>query len=312
MKTLQILVLGFFCALLMFFGVKTLFRADNAPLLRPDHETGESLSTTVDSDVDPIKTPALPDSATSEPTPPIPQTNKSDLLPLTISTLDGLSDKSIAWGFGKSVNEQNQSTACLALQEKYKDLGSVFIMDTNKVYLSFDLGYEAGFTGAILDTLKANDVKAIFFLTGSYAKKQEELVKRILAEGHTIGNHSATHADMTTLDDAAAKEEIMGMHRIMEEKYSYSPYLFRFPAGAFSEKSLAIAAQNGYHSVFWSFGYSDWDNAAQPEPTAALEKTTKALHKGGVYLLHPMETNSKILDELIKTARQQGFEFGVL
>ncbi|MEG0020016.1 MAG: polysaccharide deacetylase family protein, partial [Oscillospiraceae bacterium] len=237
---------------------------------------------------------------------------KTGLPAINPPALDTLATNSIPWGFGKSVNEQNQSTACLALQEKYKDLGSVFIMDTDKVYLSFDLGYEAGFTAAILDTLKANDVKAIFFLTGSYAKKQEELVKRILAEGHTIGNHSATHADMTTLDDAAAKEEIMGMHRIMEEKYSYSPYLFRFPAGAFSEKSLAIAAQNGYHSVFWSFGYSDWDNAAQPEPTAALEKTTKALHKGGVYLLHPMETNSKILDELIKTARQQGFEFGVL
>ncbi|MEG1896062.1 MAG: polysaccharide deacetylase family protein, partial [Oscillospiraceae bacterium] len=303
---LQIFVLGLFCALLMFFGVKTLFSAKPLPLDSQSQVASTSAACVPDSTSPATQSDPQPDTS------PAADSAKTGLPAINLPALEALSTDSIAWGFGKSVNEQNQSTACLALQEKYKDLGSVFIMDTDKVYLSFDLGYEAGFTPAILDTLKANDVKAIFFLTGSYAKNQEELVKRILAEGHTIGNHSATHADMTTLDDAAAKEEIMGMHRIMEEKYSYSPYLFRFPAGAFSEKSLAIAAQNGYHSVFWSFGYSDWDNAAQPEPTAALEKTTKALHKGGVYLLHPMETNSKILDELIKTARQQGFEFGVL
>ncbi|MEG1862706.1 MAG: hypothetical protein RR198_03775 [Oscillospiraceae bacterium] len=102
------------------------------------------------------------------------------------------------------------------------------------------------------------------------------------------------------------------MNATLKEKYDYTAYLFRFPAGAFSEESLAIASNCGFHSVFWSFAYKDWDNSSQPANKTALERLTGSLHKGGVYLLHPMKTNSEVLSDFIKAAREKGFQFGVL
>lgn len=239
------------------------------------------------------------------------ETVKTVLGDVTIDDISSLSAESIVWGPGVSFNDDNQPTACVTLQEKYGELGAVFVNDDDKIYLTFDLGYESGFTNDILDVLKANNVKATFFVTGSYAEKQDEIVQRIIDEGHTVGNHSWSHPDMTTLDDDDAALEITKVHDIVKEKYGYETYLFRFPAGTFSEKTLAIAAQNGHHSVFWSFAYNDWDNANQPDVTEALKKTTDRLHPGAVYLLHPMETNSKILGDLIANAKAAGYEIGV-
>jgi len=239
------------------------------------------------------------------------ETVKTVLGDVTIGDIGSLSSSSVVWGPGVSFNDQNQPTACVTLQEKYGDLGAVFVNDDNKIYLTFDLGYESGFTNDILDVLKANNVKATFFVTGSYAEKQGEIVQRIIDEGHTVGNHSWSHPDMTTLNDADAALEITKVHDIVKEKYGYETYLFRFPAGTFSEKTLAIAAQNGHHSVFWSFAYNDWDNANQPDMTEALKKTTDRLHPGAVYLLHPMGTNSRILEDLIANAKAAGYEIGV-
>ncbi|MBQ7006429.1 MAG: polysaccharide deacetylase family protein [Oscillospiraceae bacterium] len=239
------------------------------------------------------------------------ETVKTVLGDVTIGDIGSLSSSSVVWGPGVSFNDNNQPTACVTLQEKYGDLGAVFVNDDDKIYLTFDLGYESGFTNDILDVLKANNVKATFFVTGSYAEKQGEIVQRIIDEGHTVGNHSWSHPDMTTLNDTDAALEITKVHDIVKEKYGYETYLFRFPAGTFSEKTLAIAAQNGHHSVFWSFAYNDWDNANQPDVTEALKKTTDRLHPGAVYLLHPMETNSKILGDLIANAKAAGYEIGV-
>ncbi len=226
-----------------------------------------------------------------------------------ISALNG---DAVTWGPGVSFNDDNQPTACVSLQEKYGNLGAVFLHSDDRIYLTFDLGYESGYTNDILDTLKENNVKATFFVTGSYARSQEEIVKRIIAEGHTVGNHSDTHPDMPGLSAEDAAKEITAVHDIVKEKYGYETYLFRFPAGTFSEKTLAIAAENGHHSVFWSFAYNDWDNANQPDAAEALQKTSDRLHPGAVYLLHPMETNSRILSDLIKAAKEKGYEIGIM
>ncbi len=232
-------------------------------------------------------------------------------LPVIDIPSDNLSCEKITWGPGSNFNENNQPSACVSLQEKYGNLGAVFLNNDKKIYLTFDLGYESGFTNDILDALKENNVKATFFLTGSYASKQDEIVQRILNEGHTIGNHSFSHLDMTSISDADCKDEIMKVHNIIKDKFGYECHLFRFPTGAFSEKTLAIAADCGYHSIFWSFAYNDWDNANQPDVETALTRLKDRLHSGAIYLLHPMETNSKILSDFIKTAQNDGYEIGV-
>ncbi|MBQ5782865.1 MAG: polysaccharide deacetylase family protein [Oscillospiraceae bacterium] len=237
-------------------------------------------------------------------------TVKTPLGELTVKSTQGLDTNPVTWGPGVQFNDKNQPTACVSLQEKYGDLGAVFL-NSDKIYLTFDLGYESGHTAKILDTLKANNVKATFFVTGSYAKNQPELMQRIVDEGHTVGNHSWSHPDMTTISDDEAAAEITQVYDIVKQNYGYETYLFRFPAGVFSEKTLAIAAQNGHHSVFWSFAYNDWDNANQPDVTEALEKVTARLHPGAVYLLHPMETNSTILNDFIANAKNAGYEIGV-
>ena len=231
---------------------------------------------------------------------------------INLADKSGFSSEAVTWGPGVNFNNDNQPTACVSLQEKYGDKGAVFLHDDSRIYLTFDLGYESGFTNDILDALKENNVKATFFLTGSYARNQEEIVKRIISEGHTVGNHSNTHPDMTTVTTEEAAEEITAVADVIKEKYGYESYLFRFPAGTFSEKTLAIAAENGHHSVFWSFAYNDWDNANQPDRTEALQKLTDRLHPGAVYLLHPMETNSLILGDFIKAATDAGYEIGIM
>ena len=223
-----------------------------------------------------------------------------------------LSGEAVTWGPGVSFNDENQPSACVSLQEKYGELGAVFLHDDGRVYLTFDLGYESGYTNDILDVLKDKNVKATFFVTGSYARNQEEIIKRIISEGHTVGNHSDTHPDMTTVSAEDAAKEITAVHDIVKEKYGYETYLFRFPTGIFSEKTLAIAAENGHHSVFWSFAYNDWDNANQPDVTEALQKTTDRLHPGAVYLFHPMQTNSLILADFIDAAENAGYEIGAM
>lgn len=240
------------------------------------------------------------------------QTDSKTALPdVNIPSAD-LSNESIPWGPGTSYNDKNQPTACVSLQEKYGSLGGIFLNSDDKIYLTFDLGYESGYTESILDTLKECNAKAVFFLTGSYAKNNKEIVQRIIDEGHTVGNHSLTHPDMTTVSKEEAVNEIMQVHQIILENYDYSSYLFRFPSGAFSESTLATAYENGYYSVFWSFAYNDWDNANQPDKQEALQKTVERLHPGAVYLLHPMETNSLILKDLIQTARSKGYEIGIM
>lgn len=288
-------------------------------IFRVSDKNGTVSSDTVQTeDITTSQTPDITDNETSDSesseitdTETVQETVKTVLGNITLGDLSALDAAAVTWGPGVSFNDKNQPTACVSLMEKYADLGAVFLNSDDKVYLTFDLGYESGYTADILDVLKEHNVKATFFVTGSYARNQKELMQRIVDEGHTVGNHSNTHPDMTTLSDSEAADEIMQVHNTIKENYGYESYLFRFPSGTFSEKTLAIAAENGYHSVFWSFAYNDWDNANQPDETEALKKVCDRLHPGAVYLLHPMETNCKILGDFIEYIRTSGYEIGV-
>jgi peptidoglycan-N-acetylmuramic acid deacetylase len=221
-----------------------------------------------------------------------------------------LSSKKIGWGVG-TVKEDERPYSAVSFNEKYKDLGGRFIGEDNKkVYLTFDEGYENGYTAAILDTLKAKKVSAVFFVTYDYASKNPDLVCRIINEGHVLGNHSWSHPSVPTCTDDGAKNEIMRLHNYVLEKFNYKMTLFRFPMGEFSEKTLAVAKNCGYHSVFWSFAYVDWKTDNQPEKQIALKRTTEGAHNGAIYLLHAVsKTNTEILGDFIDNVRNKGYTF---
>lgn len=179
-----------------------------------------------------------------------------------------------------------------------------------KVTVTFDAGFDNGWHTPILDTLKEKNVSAAFFLDGNFLKQNEPLVRRMAAEGHTIGNHTLNHADMTKLTDLATyQKQIDGWNEILEG-YGLTPSgYFRFPCGRFSERTLDYNQRLGLTSVFWTFAYYDWVEKDQPDPEKALEKIMSRMHNGCVLLLHSTsETNAKILGTLIDRLRAEGYE----
>lgn len=225
--------------------------------------------------------------------------------------LSGLSHDKVGYGQGVQVDDQNRTTGALDFNAKYGELNAKAINEDGKIYLTFDQGYENGYTEKILDVLKEKDVKATFFLLQDYAEKNPELVQRMIDEGHIVGNHSVHHYSMPTLGQAECESEIMDFHRYMKENYDYNMTVFRPPMGEFSEFSLGVTANCGYETELWSFAYADWDVDNQPDEGEALQKLVKAAHPGAIYLLHSVsKTNTDILADFIDGVREQGFEFG--
>lgn len=227
--------------------------------------------------------------------------------------ISSLSNQSIDWSFGGSTDGSGRSNVVVQAQEKYKNYNVDFIKENDKkIYLTFDEGYENGYTSQILDILKAKNIKATFFVTMGYVKSQPELVQRMINEGHVIGNHSTTHPKkgMPSLSLTQQKADIEELHNYVKDKFGYEMFLFRYPAGIYSEQSLALTSSLGYKSVFWSFAYADWDPNNQPNEGQALEKLTIKLHPGAIYLLHAVsKTNTNILSQFIDNTQRNGYEF---
>ena len=182
--------------------------------------------------------------------------------------------------------------------------------DKKNIYLTFDQGYEAGYTESILNVLKENDVHATFFITGHYLNTQADLVKRMLEEGHLVGNHTINHKSMPELSDEEIKKEVMGLHQSLYEKFAYEMLFFRPPKGEFSQNSIKTINELGYKTVMWSFAYADWDENNQPSKQEAIEKILSNVHNGEIMLLHATsKTNSEILTDVIKEIKQMGYEF---
>lgn len=235
------------------------------------------------------------------------------LLAQPIASVAALNNATFHFGFKKSKNGQLPSIA----EEGFKPIidkhGAVFLGDTTKkeLYLTFDNGYENGFTGRILDTLKAKKVPAIFFVTGHFVKEQPELLKRMAQEGHLIGNHSWSHPDMTTVSDAKIKEELDSVKAAVTKITGQKEMAFlRPPRGIFSERTLAVSKHLGYTSVFWSVAYRDWETKAQRGQQYAYDQVMTQLHPGAVILLHSVsKDNTEALASIIDAARKQGYAF---
>ena len=221
-----------------------------------------------------------------------------------------------ASGWGLSFPVPGQPPAGPLGPEKLGTLDAAYLdPDGGKVlYLTFDAGYENGYTDAILDTLKKREVPAAFFLVGDYLEREPDLVRRMAAEGHIVGNHTRTHPDMTKLEGDAFAAELRGMEALYEDVTGQTlPKFYRPPQGLYSEENLKQAQALGYKTVFWSLAYADWDNEHQPDPDGAVEKLTGRLHDGAVVLLHATsKTNAEILDRLIGKWQDMGYRFAPL
>lgn len=217
------------------------------------------------------------------------------------------------WGLSFSKIKNKVPTGNVS-QEELDKYNAHFIDDSGEkvIYLTFDSGYENGYTAEILDILKEENVPAAFFLVGNYFKTQPELVKRMTDEGHIVGNHTTTHPDMSQISDfgnfRAEIEQVEVLYYDIMHKDL--PKFYRPPQGKFSISNLLHAQKLGYKTVFWSLAYEDWDNSNQPSPEYALEKLNSRIHNGAIVLLHSTsKTNAAILRQLIKDWKEQGYVF---
>lgn len=222
-----------------------------------------------------------------------------------------LSNKKIGWGIKREDNHEQPDVGSKnkALLEQY---GGIALGDKQEkfIYLTFDEGYEAGYTPQILDTLKENNVNATFFITAHYLNTQSDLVKRMIDEGHIVGNHTVNHKSMPTLTEEKIKTEVMDLHKAIYDKFEYEMTYLRPPMGEFSEKTLNDIKKLGYKTVMWSFAYEDWNEDKQPNIAEAKNKILNNVHNGEIMLLHGnSKTNTEVLNDIIKEIKNMGYEF---
>ncbi len=202
-------------------------------------------------------------------------------------------------------------------RDQLKGYNAAYLGDPAKkvLYLTFDAGYENGSTEKILNILKEQQVPAAFFLVGNYLEKNADLVRRMVEEGHTVGNHTMHHYDMSKLTDKEAfSKELTDLETLFKEVTGQElPKYYRPPQGIYSEENLKMAKEMGYKTVFWSLAYVDWNNDAQPTKEEAFRKLLPRTHPGAVVLLHSTSaTNAEILEELIEKWKAEGYSFGTI
>lgn len=178
------------------------------------------------------------------------------------------------------------------------------------LYLTFDCGYENGYTFDVLDTLKEKNVSAAFFCTLDHIKAEPELIARMIKEGHIVGNHSTKHPNFSKIDRTRMADEIQTVENHLRCEFGYSSPYFRFPEGAYTDSALDLVQSLGYKSVFWSLAYADWDTSAQKGADYAYQKVTSRLHPGAIILLHSVSAdNAAALGDIIDYALSQGYVF---
>ncbi len=247
---------------------------------------------------------ANPTPAPSKPTPPA-----------TIGSAPS-DNKTRGWYYVANSSHKPPAVApgAKALLAKYD--GRYIGPDPNRVYLTFDEGYENGNTAKILDVLARNKVKATFFVTESYIRANPALVRRMVKEGHAVGNHSATHPSMPSLahNGSAFKVELTKTEKVFAEATGTAlKKIFRPPKGEYSPLSLWLTASFGYESVFWSFAHRDWIVDDQPPVATTVSRILAGSHPGAIFLLHGVSSSdTQALDDAIAGLRKQGDGFGVL
>jgi peptidoglycan-N-acetylmuramic acid deacetylase len=228
-------------------------------------------------------------------------------------TIDESGEKN--WGLGFST--EGQPPSGMATADELKKYDAYYIGDTKEkvIYLTFDAGYENGYTSAILDALKKHNVHATFFLVGNYVVTSPDLVKRMVKEGHNVANHTFNHPNMSCISTKEDfSKELGDLEAVFEDATGEQmKKYYRPPQGKFSINNLKMAKELGYKTFFWSLAYVDWYNDKQPSREEAFKKLLGRIHPGAIVLLHSTsKTNSEILDELLTKWEEMGYTFGSL
>ena len=236
---------------------------------------------------------------------------RAEIEVLSESELSKLNNDAKGWGMRRRTPDPPEFTGeQIETMEKY---GCIYKGEDGKksLYLTFDEGYENGMTGKILDVLKEKNVKAVFFITGDYFLREKNLVDRMVAEGHDVGNHTMNHPSMPSLKSVKAiEEEVLKLDRAFYGRYKSHMKYLRPPKGEYSDLTLAVTKSMGYTNVFWSFAYDDWDTNKSRGADYAYQKTMENLHDGCVLLLHAVsKDNAEALGSIIDSAREEGYEF---
>lgn len=219
--------------------------------------------------------------------------------------------------WGLSFQNEGMPPVGNASAQELAALDAHYIGDTNqkRIYLTFDAGFENGYTPAILDTLKKHQVPAAFFVVGHYLESAPALVQRMAEEGHLVANHTYSHPDMSAIGSRDTfVEELTRVESAYQEVTGQEmPKIYRPPQGKYSKENLQLAKEAGYHTFFWSLAYVDWYTDRQPTREQAFEKLLGRIHPGAIVLLHSTSsTNAQILDELLSKWKEMGYSFGVL
>ncbi len=221
-----------------------------------------------------------------------------------------LDSKGVGWGFvrNKGTEPQIGDKERSILEEN----GGYYIdhRDDKRLYLTFDEGYENGYTSKILDVLAQKEVTAAFFVTGPYLESQPELIERMIDDGHVVGNHTVNHLNLPNQPVATVRSELNKLRTKCEELYGYKMEYMRPPEGEYSERVLAIAQAEGYRTIMWSMAYKDWDINMQKGKDHAYSQVVPYLHNGAIILLHAVSSdNAEALGDIIDSARELGYEF---
>ncbi len=230
----------------------------------------------------------------------------------TSAVIDTALDNNIC-GFGFAKSPKGQVPDIGSYAKLIDHAKALYVGDTSekKIYLTFDEGYENGFSAQILDTLKEKNCPAAFFVTGDYLKREPELIDRMITEGHIVGNHTWNHPTLPKVEDETKfKEELTKLDDYLAEKHGIKTTYFRFPNGEFSQRSLKMVEDMGYKTVFWSVAYKDWERDVSRGADYAYENVINHIHDGAILLLHAVSRdNADALGRIIDDLRKEGYEF---
>lgn len=242
-------------------------------------------------------------------------TNLAPLKQVSFTVIDPyntrqLSNERVGHWFGPNTNQPK------AFQKQYEDNGwSALTIDTKTtdakvIYLTFDCGYENGYTEQILNALKEKNCPATFFVTLEYVLEAPELTARMIEDGHIVGNHSSNHPDFSTISRERMARELQKLDNYLRVNFGYSSRYFRYPQGAYSPNTMDLVTSIGYRAIFWSYAYNDYTQGAFPDKDEAFRLVTNRLHDGEVLLLHAISPgNAAAIGDIIDYARAQGYEF---